>query len=826
MFDRFHTTFCQAVADDRITNQEFSELEKTLFEGDGIIDEIEHQTLEALVYPFAVAEELSLGRSVDQYVFEDQKDFKRLALAIDHGAWSVERYIQLMRDFDLGTKNDEKELLHLSNSSDLHHSSPITIEGISWNNDGTFLLTLKDPLREVTWHYRGETDLEMIDLSLGDFTLYEVVEALLDFRKREETTEKEKNNAEAILATIQKLVANTVEEDQELQKEIQELFANNNHNIPVTDDYKKDSPVLRGEHRLPPIFYGPAPSEEVKEALITAFDHFEPGTLAILDKSQIHFCRYSEIARKYYNTHPDQVDLLGSYDGLSFPTSGGDYILLSNEADQGAITYTVVHEAGHLISFDLMRKSGGVLNEEEIQDFEYRGVAGDILMHHLGNFRAKRNIPLLASHPTLYGSTNEMEWFAEAYTLMTLGNNHYEAPWELNTILSGDVGFDFKSRLEEFRYEDPVGYLLMAKLKQYLSENRPNPEEVLSWTIYQAAENLVYASGGIINKETEQAWLEMEFNFGAEEGYQRWMNEQNISDRLTGLASINSVQPNFYPVMRDIILTSLEIRRKSQAEEIGLSDVEMINALAGASLTYPYDPKINGMLWELLQCDPRALQPEKNCRGPLFKDKEALKRLSELAVELHRRYPEENIFEDLYAFALKQEGKDAEALFVFDKILQKDLSYLEVRLAKADCLVNLGRYSEAEKIYEKLKEEGKGNFEIQFAKIYQGESQWKKLVDLLNNEADKKISGESSRFMTITELLGLEVVPHLQNQEGWNDLRQKAGQLAKRPIAYKNEKTLDQIDLLYDFYRLEPIEVVLKNGSQPAYLPGSRSYKP
>lgn len=820
MSDRFFTTLSQAVVDDRITGEEFSELEKTLFEGDGIINEVEYMDLEGLVYPYAVAERLNLWRSVDQYIFEDPKDFQRMALAMDHGALSLERYVQLMKDFDLGTKNDEKELLRLSSASDISSLSPIRIEAMGYFDDGTFLLTLSDSLREVTWHYRGEADMEMIDLSLGDFTLYEVVEVLIDFRKKEEITEEEKKNAESILRKIQELVLIDVEGDQKLQKEIQELLVENNYNVPLIDNYKKDRPVLREEHRLPPIFYGLPPSEEIKEALVTAFDHFEPGALAILHKSKIHFCRYSQIAREYYNTHPEQVDLLGEYDGLVLPTSEGDHMLLSNETDPGTITYTVVHEAGHLVSFELMKKSDAVFNEDEIKN---GGIAGEILNHHLGNLRATRNKPLLASHPTIYSSTNEMEWFAEAYTLMTLGSNHYEPPYELDTIL-GEIGFDFKSRLQEFRREDPVGYLLMAKLKQYLSENRLNPEKVLSWTVYQAAEDLVYESGGVIDEKTEQAWFKSEFNFGAEEGYHKWMAEKKASDRLTGLSWINSVQPGFYPVVRDMILTSAELRCGIDAAETGLSDVEMITALAGAALSYPYDPQINEALWELLQCDPRESTQEKYCQGPLFKDREALKRLSDLIEELARRYPEERGFATLQAFSLKQQGRDREAVAAFDKILREDSSFVEVRRAKGACLVRLKRYSEAEEIYKKLKEEGEDFFVIEFAQIYQGEKKWKELVNLLNDEADKKIEGKPSLIMTITKLLSPETLANLQSQQGWDELRQKVAQFTKRPIVYNGDKTLDQIDLLYDFYSLAPVEVILSmsDGTHAKYLPGSR----
>ena len=86
------------------------------------------------------------------------------------------------------------------------------------------------------------------------------------------------------------------------------------------------------------------------------------------------------------------------------------YKTQTNNKVNKQFTYTVRHEYGHLLQYNMRRKIGGTTNQ------------ADSKMRREISWIAKQEYGAKGFYPSGYGSTNNREFFAESYASMTGGN--------------------------------------------------------------------------------------------------------------------------------------------------------------------------------------------------------------------------------------------------------------------------------------------------------------------------------------------------------------------------------------------------------------------
>src|SRR3990167_4278370 len=121
------------LSDDYITEDDFSELEESLFAGDGLVDSMELGILDQLAYPYLY--------ETDAFTYSDPNDIKRLQTILDRGAYTLERYVEFLGDQGLTPKTPVDRLEQVAQNG-LRGELP-TIESMAVYDNGTFDLGMK-----------------------------------------------------------------------------------------------------------------------------------------------------------------------------------------------------------------------------------------------------------------------------------------------------------------------------------------------------------------------------------------------------------------------------------------------------------------------------------------------------------------------------------------------------------------------------------------------------------------------------------------------------------------------------------------------------------
>ena len=284
-------------SDEFILSSEFQDLEQALFAGDGLVDSVELGLLDQLAYPHLY--------ETDSFIWSDPNDIKRLHTILDRGAYTLERYVEFLGDQGLTPQTPVDRLEQVAQNG-LEDELP-TIEWMMVYDNGTFDLGMKVRGEDVFWRYRGEDETEILDIQY-DASLPEIYAALEKFSTGE-ITEREKNDAEEIIRKISSIAVTSIESDADLQKETLATYQAGGI-APLTENFVDNTPVLRDQHDLPPIFCGLQPDEKTLEALKMAVQSVSPGHMRLLRNAgvKIQIVNYPTIARDFFNTYPQELD--------------------------------------------------------------------------------------------------------------------------------------------------------------------------------------------------------------------------------------------------------------------------------------------------------------------------------------------------------------------------------------------------------------------------------------------------------------------------------------------------------------------------------------
>ncbi len=715
----------RVTADQFIDTKEYGELEIALFAGDGLVDPIEAQALDILANP------LIYGKSPDNFIFENPEDLSKINLLLDNSAYTLERYVRILDENGLDPSNP-LEKLKPATTNPPPDDLP-TIDALQFNNDGTFSVSLVQGDQNLVWRYDGETDLDRLSAETYPFTIATIIKALIQFGNQEGVSEQEQEEAQSILKVIGTIYRQSVTGEKEKQQAILSGYLKGQAAPHPVDDnilnnLAKDKPV----NGFPSFVKGLTPDTPSRNAIEVALQSLPKGAIDILrSTTTIHLLSESQLEREYYNTHPEQTDRVGNFDGLSFPDPklrGKYQILLSLNLDPYTTAYDLVHEIGHIIYFNLIRKSGGDVSSGNSDD----GLTGEINRSLFENLKQNSSHSIKTNHATIYGATTNREQFAENFAIYQMGKYGNDLPLGYQSVVGERA--DRSTLLNEFKEKNPDQYLLMAKLNQAL-EGKENlyPEDVFSWTAKLAAENFVKSHPGIINDQTEEEWLALDFDFATENRYDEINQIEDPIEKTASLIALGQQDQNFYPVQRDTITNLLFGLSDSELgpkliKDLSAQDLETLIQQAMGGLADLFEEHSSDQVLKDELADLASYDPSNDNYNKVFMENSAIKEgVAQLVEKLHTKYPDDEDFTYDQALIFIQQKKYDEAIVTLKALIEKTSpdkkeGYLSTL---ADCQINRGHPEEAEKIYT---EQGWLDSLVLF---YQDEGNNGKLIDTL-----------------------------------------------------------------------------------------------
>lgn len=759
--------------DHHIDAKEFVEIEAALFRGDGLVDELEKDYITSLLGP---------QDSTNGYSFEDPTDLLRLRTILDHNAVTVTRYLAAIARFGLPSKNDSTKLMlqsvqHMAPSPD----QPV-VRGLKpWDNGLQIILKQKEAEFTIVIDQQ-EYNLPALAKTLAPFNPLVIFESVETYRQR--TTDRAtKDHALAILRTIH-----------QAYKQSGELRFNHNHDdkflgdataipLPTEEFFRKDTPLKISISGIGVALFGEFKYTDSKEALKLALGVMPQGLVDILSqsKSQIHINDTNLTAIGYLNQFPEFKEI-ASVGGVTLPAyPDPSFITINNNLSPHSLCIATVHEAGHVLYGYLEYKTGGEFKSYfGLKPMSHkRGRFGEVVQFHFDHLRSP-SAPVSTRHASIYGATADTEWFPEAFAIYALGKKGRDLGLDYSSAFDGRP-LSHKESLDEFKREDPVGYLMMAKLYQALEQKTIQPEQVFSWTVYLAAHAFVHKYGGDITAGLENQWLQETFDFSFEEKY--WdVASKKWGDPVKKFLALQNLFANknqgFYPAERDYVIALLEIHQKRGGRKSILTPEQIIKNLISIINMNHHDQKVFAALKTLVSYD--AKNP--GTYDTKFMDDPSITRmLEEITSELAKLYPNNRNIIELRALWLFYQGEDASTHYsqLIQMLtqqppkdpLQMQPLYTEYKTKLAISYQRKKQFDQAEEILISLNP-------------YMPVAQYRNLIPLYDDwdRPDKIISlflsvPEETRyfdtFHNMTRLTPMAVLEKMRHQPKWPKLQEK-----------------------------------------------------
>ncbi|MDO8518564.1 MAG: hypothetical protein Q7T11_00185, partial [Deltaproteobacteria bacterium] len=630
---------------DRIlTHEEFKQVEKLVFAGDGIAEEDEITVLKALSVftPYAF------------YQFEQEADRYRLGLIGTRG-FTLERYLEKLTGSQMRPAN-EVEVLKKA-PQEKQPGLAAVVQSITEVPGKGFTISISVGEKIFSLPYAPGQTVESLT-RFPDLSGAEVLVALENYRWV--VTEGQRKSADKALSALSAsvradLIGGLLFEGRRSGRSYNEKGMAVFERI---DSYKKDHPlpgvVTKGENPFKAALNLPVDKEAVKngwESLPLPMRNF-----LVQNGLAIHFVDMDQVQREFYNQHPlANIENFSDFIGLTI-AGKPDLILQDSEKDPQTTSYTLVHEIGHALFFKLDRLTGGVWAEAQ---GETQGMVAEVVSHHYKNLWSAGKIQGVGRQTTAYSSQNYVEWFAEAFAIYHLGKNGRD-------LKRGETSLFYERRhfaesLEDFKAKDPVGYLLMARLDDAFENGDTNPEDVFSWAAYEEATSFAFDEcGGVIDAEAERDWLERILNFSPQT---KW--KEAIKD-FWSLRSLSNEEPDlmdFFPFARDYFSAAFDQFEKGSQLTDETAQASFLEDLREFALRNPLEIDVALFLADFF--DPMSYLSLMN--PTLVGNAKLQTALEALVVQFQKAHPEEPQFYLALGKMQEKEGKHEEAKRAYSK---------------------------------------------------------------------------------------------------------------------------------------------------------------
>lgn len=539
------------LADHKLTELEFTDLERAFFSQGGIVDTNELDHLDDFLE--------NLDQHPDSYSIESTEDYRRLQLLTEHNALTLERYATTLQKYGLAPKSPLEKLQQLADEEKTEEAL-LTIEKIKktktgwkiWyaHGDQNFILTL---LESETY--------DSIKTKLGNYGFYDLFAALEIF----DSTTHPSTQIETAVALKTKLIDLSHDHSEGEIADPAELYSDYHD---VTDDVVKFIPENTTE-----IPFG--------EATTLANQVLTQKDLELFNGTQVsmRYGSWDDVLRDYYN---DQRKISESMTQI-----GGIFHKISDEKFEiGYFTegyklyetiHCIVHEVGHAAMLLVDQKCGG--------NNQFPGSLFNLFALHFSQVKKEsayqppltgNGLPL-RYFSTLYAATDFQEWFAENFAIYKMGK--LESTPECGSTCFADwSGVSPREKRDEFRREDPVGYLLMAKFDRYL-EQGGNAAEIFGNSLYESAFQFAKQHPEL-TEEQVTTWLNTPLDYSIETQAHALM-AQSAVEREAALMALYQAHPQHPAVTSAVTLHLVD-------KTFGL---EKVRGFAGENSSWAYFEK-------------------------------------------------------------------------------------------------------------------------------------------------------------------------------------------------------------------------------------------
>lgn len=456
-------------ADQLVDKNEFREIEKAVFAGDGFVSAMEYEILYGLF-------------DNSDMLIKDDSDKKRLATILRGQALTLERYLAKLAEQNIAPRLPEKQIRVIENQK-LNDKLPQLLR-LDIHDDGNFCLSIKDNRGRLTWNYQTGDDPEITVHKTFAPLQFELIYLTLVHAYHNSIDKKQKDKMLTVIRTMIRLKRETLKADPDLQKtHVSNGFATSQDmtqsgfssclmkNYPDTRDPGWEKGIVR-------LFKSQKDQKKIARSLKEVLNKFPQGLKEIWQSlgTTVALVPHQKNQRAYLNTHTapgEEQSHLGTF-GLTLSSRPWPILSAHEPGLESFSLKTAIHELGHNFYLHLDALAGGEWSDQMQSPGKFHEFVSFIFANQ--NQRAREN-SFLENFPTLYSATNPCEYFAEYFAIYFLGKYSPEA---MPSGLVGleqhlDGGYDFL--LAELKKADPAGYALMVALDQMLSQGTAVLEE-------------------------------------------------------------------------------------------------------------------------------------------------------------------------------------------------------------------------------------------------------------------------------------------------------------------------------------------------------------
>jgi len=548
------------LADHKLTGLEFTDLEAGLFSQGGVVDKNELSQLDDFLE--------GLNQHPGSYSIESTEDYRRLKLLTAHNAFTLEHYITTLQEYGLTTKNPLDKLQQLAGEANTEEVL-LTLDKIKKTKTGWKIWYAHGDQKFVLTLLENENH-DSIKIKLGNYGIYDLFAALEVF---DSTPSHSPTQIEAAIALKTRLIDLRHDHSEEEIADPAEVYSDYRD---VTDDVLKFLPENTTE----------IPSAQ---ALTLANQVLTQKDLDLLNQNQIsmRYGSWDDVLRDYYNDQKTISEPMTSISGICHQTS--DKKIEIGYFTEGYKAYEaihcIIHEVGHAAFFLVDQKCGG--------GNQLPGSLFNLFSLHFSQVKKESlhqppftgNKPPLRYFSTLYAATDPQEWFAENFAIYKMGK--LENTPECGSSCFADwSGVSPRQRRAEFRREDPVGYLLIAKFDYYL-EHGGNAAEIFGNDLYASAFQFAKLHPELTEAQVA-TWLETPVDHSIQTQVEHLMAKSAV-ERETELMALYQANP-YHPSLTTAVTLHLidktfglqKVRDYVEENSSWVYFEKVINAISGS----------------------------------------------------------------------------------------------------------------------------------------------------------------------------------------------------------------------------------------------------
>lgn len=650
--------------DHLVEKNEFAEIEKSIFAGDGFVSLLEFKVLYRLF-------------DDQRMLIESDEDKKRLATILRGQALTLERYLEKLAEQNIAPRLPEKQIKAIENQN-LKDRLPRLVR-LDIDGDGNFSLTIKDNRGRLTWNYQTGDDPEITVHKTFAPLQFELIYLVMVQAYQKSISQKQRDRILTVIRTMIRLNREALKADPDLQK------TRLNNGFAMSQDITefgflsylmKNYPDTRGpgwEKGVVKLFKSQSDQKKTAHSLKDVLNKFPQGLKEIWQSlgTTVALVPHQKNQRAYLNTHTAKGGEQSHPETFGLTLSSHPWPILSAH-EQGLESFslkTAIHELGHNFYLYLDTLSGGEWSVQTQSPGKFHEFVSFIFA--LQNQKARQS-SILENFPTLYSATNPLEYFAEYFAIYFLDKY---APQALPSGLVGleqhlDGGYDFL--LDELKEADPTGYSLMVALDQMLSQGTKLLEEFKT----QPIRDVLIKNLPADRREDFRAQTADFENYA-----------QNNGEFLQ-LATL----PESFPLLQ-FLLDDL-----AQLTEMQHAALAQLEKMAARLEDNPLDYNALNTLSKLLSVE--------NLDHPFWVPIKT--RCGQIILKLHMSNPHVPQLFMLYVKSLMQRQKTAPAenlLHDYAKDNPDSLLVYEVNFLRTRCLIQMNKTQEASPILEQLVEE-------------------------------------------------------------------------------------------------------------------------